>query len=169
MTFKTLPIAARQLKATEARLQSVYDAAKLGLNGDNLALAAGLLPVEFRRLREMDPLVEMAEQKGRADAEAELSKVLMAAALSGDHKAALEILKHKHDWVAKQQVQVDVAQQISILGALEAAERRVIDVQMNEVPNGHFERVTQSAEVSTNRPISRLPADKRVNGARTDV
>jgi hypothetical protein len=79
----------------------------------------------------------MAEQKGRADAEAELSKVLMAAALSGDHKAALEILKHKHDWVAKQQVQVDVAQQISILGALEAAERRVIDVQMNEVLPAH--------------------------------
>jgi N-acetylglucosamine kinase-like BadF-type ATPase len=156
MTFKTLPIAARQLKATEARLQSVYDAAKLGLNGDNLALAAGLLPVEFRRLREMDPLVEMAEQKGRADAEAELSKVLMAAALSGDHKAALEILKHKHDWVAKQQVQVDVAQQISILGALEAAERRVIDVQMNEVPNGHSERTSQSTAVSVNRAVRRV-------------
>lgn len=137
MTFKTLPITARQLQATEGRLQAIYDAARLGARGDNLALAAGLLPVEFRRLREMDPLVEMAEQKGRADAEAELSKVLMNAALSGDYKAALEILKHKHDWVAKQQVQVDVSQQISILGALEAAERRVIDVQMNEVLPDH--------------------------------
>jgi len=137
MTFKTLPITARQLQATEGRLQAIYDAARLGARGDNLALAAGLLPVEFRRLREMDPLVEMAEQKGRADAEVELAKVLMNAALSGDYKAALEILKHKHDWVAKQQVQVDVSQQISILGALEAAERRVIDVQMNEVLPDH--------------------------------
>lgn len=131
--FQNLPITTRQLKATEARLQSIYDAAKLGLRGDNLALAAGMLPTEFRRLCEMDPLAALAEQKGRADAESELAQVMMTAALSGDAKAALEVLKHKHDWVAKQQVQIDVAQQISILGALEAAERRVIDVQMNEV------------------------------------
>jgi len=137
MTFRTLPITARQLQATEARLQAIYDAARLGLKGDNLALKAGMLPIEFRRLREMDPLVEMAEQKGRADAEAELAKVMMDAALAGDHKAALEVLKHKHDWFAKQHVQVDVSQQISILGALEAAERRVIDVQMNEVLPDH--------------------------------
>lgn len=131
--FQNLPITTRQLKATEARLQSIYDAARLGLRGDNLALAAGMLPTEFRRLCEMDPLAALAEQKGRADAESELAQVMMTAALSGDAKAALEVLKHKHDWVAKQQVQIDVAQQISILGALEAAERRVIDVQMNEV------------------------------------
>ena len=45
-----------------------------------------------------------------------------------------EILKHQHDWVAKQQVQVDVNQQISILGALREAEQRVevIDVQATE-------------------------------------
>jgi hypothetical protein len=38
---------------------------------------------------------------------------------------ALEFLKHKHDWVAKQQVQVDVTQQISIITALEQADSRV--------------------------------------------
>jgi hypothetical protein len=43
----------------------------------------------------------------------------------GDSKAALEFLRHRHDWVAKQQVQVDVAQSISITAALEMAEKRV--------------------------------------------
>jgi hypothetical protein len=38
---------------------------------------------------------------------------------------ALEFLKHKHDWVAKQQVQVDVTQQISIITALEQAQQRL--------------------------------------------
>ncbi|MFZ9959725.1 MAG: hypothetical protein ACO3GP_04980 [Candidatus Limnocylindrus sp.] len=126
--FQTLPLTARQLHATEARLQAIYDAAKLGLRGDNLALAAGLLPVEYRRLCEMDPLAQLAEQKGRADAERELSTVMYAAAAAGDAKIALDILKHKHDWVAKQQVQIDVSQQISVISALEAAERRVIDM-----------------------------------------
>lgn len=132
MTFQSLPLTPRTLVATEARLQRIYDAAKLGLKGDALALAAGLLPTEYRRLCQMDPIAEMAEQKGRADAEQQLAAVMMNAALAGDTKAALEVLRHRHDWVAKQQVQIDVAQQISILGALEQAEQRVIDVQMTE-------------------------------------
>jgi hypothetical protein len=53
---------------------------------------------------------------------------LYAAAAAGDAKIALDILKHRHDWVAKQQVQIDVSQQISVISALEAAERRVIDM-----------------------------------------
>lgn len=126
--FQTLPLTARELKATEARLQAIYDAAKLGLRGDNLALAAGMLPVEYRRLCTLDPLAELAEQKGRADAEMALSQTLHAAAAAGDTKAALELLKHRHDWYAKQHVQVDVSQQISVISALEAAERRVIDM-----------------------------------------
>ena len=132
MTFQSLPLTPRTLVATEACLQRIYDAAKLGLKGDALALAAGLLPTEYRRLCQMDPVAEMAEQKGRADAEQQLAAVMMSAALAGDTKAALEVLRHRHDWVAKQQVQIDVAQQISILGALEQAEQRVIDVQMTE-------------------------------------
>ncbi len=132
MTFQSLPLTARTLVATEARLQRIYDAAKLGLKGDALALAAGMLPTEFRRLCQMDPIAEMAEQKGRADAEKELATVMMNAALAGDTKAALEVLRHRHDWVAKQQVQIDVAQQISVISALEQAEQRVIDVQVTE-------------------------------------
>jgi phosphohistidine swiveling domain-containing protein len=54
-----------------------------------------------------------------------MSKVLHDAARAGDAKAALDILKHQHDWVAKQQVQVDVRQQISVVAALEAAQARV--------------------------------------------
>ena len=132
MTFQSLPLTTRKITATEARLQRIYDAAKLGMKGEALALAAGLLPEEYRRLCQMDPVAEMAELKGRADGEQELATVMMNAAKSGDTKAALEILKHRHDWVAKQQVQIDVAQQISIIGALEQAEQRVIDVQVTE-------------------------------------
>jgi len=123
--FKSLPLTTREVRATEAVLNRIYDAARKGLKGDTLALAAGMLPVEYRRLRELDPIAELAEQKGRADGELAMSKVLHDAADAGDAKAALEILKHAHGWVAKQQVQIDVAQQISITAALDAAQRRV--------------------------------------------
>jgi hypothetical protein len=123
--MKSLPLTARQLRATEALLQRIYDAAKLGLKGDTLALAAGMLPQEYQRLRQMDEVAEMAELKGRADGEMLASQQLHSAAASGDSKAALEILKHAHGWVAKQQVQIDVAQQISITAALEQAQRRI--------------------------------------------
>lgn len=132
--FKSLPLTVRKVAATEARLERIYQAAKRGLKGDTLALASGMRPEEFRQLCELDPLAQLAAQKGKADGEMEMSDVLHKAALSGDAKAALEILKHQHDWVAKQQVQVDVNQQISILGALREAEQRVevIDVQATE-------------------------------------
>jgi hypothetical protein len=143
MTFQSLPLTARKLEATEARLQRIYEAAKLGLKGDSLALKAGMLPTEYRRLCEMDPIAEMAEQKGRADAEGALAAVMMDAALSGDTKAALEILRHRHDWVAKQQVQIDVAQQISVISALEKAEQRVIDVQVTEHKQEYLEHAPE--------------------------
>lgn len=136
--FQSLPLTIRKIEATEARLQRIYDAAKLGLKGDTLALAAGMLPQEYRQLCELDPLAQLAAQKGKADGEVEMSAVLHNAARSGDAKAALEILKHQHDWVAKQQVQVDVNQQISILGALREAEQRVIDVQAIEHADNHL-------------------------------
>lgn len=125
--FKSLPYEPRVIKATEARLQAIYDAAALGLKGDSLALAAGMLPVEYRRLLQMDPLAAMAEAKGRADSEMEASGLLRDAARNGDAKAALAILTHTHDWVAKQQIQVDVAQRISITAALEQAQSRVVE------------------------------------------
>lgn len=119
------PLSIRQVKATESRLQAIFDAAKLGLRGDSLALAAGMLPTEYRQLCQLDPVAEYAEIAGRAKGEMQLSQVMHEAAMNGDAKAALEILKHKHDWVAKQQVQVDVTQQISILTALEQAQQRL--------------------------------------------
>ena len=116
--MQTLPLSVRELRATEARLQAIYDAAKLGLKGDSLALAAGMQPVEYRRLCELDPLAAMAAQKGRADAELELSKVMFDAAKGGDTKAALAVLQHRHDWTARQEVSVDITNRISILSAI---------------------------------------------------
>lgn len=131
--FRSLPLSPRvNLSATEGTLERIYKAAQLGLKGDSLALAAGLLPVEYRRLADFDPLVELAEQKGRADSEVDAAMTLRQAALSGDAKAALAILQHTHNWVAKQQVQVDVNQQISILAALEKAEQRVIEAKRDD-------------------------------------
>jgi hypothetical protein len=123
--FRDLPVTARELKATPDALERIYENAKLGLRGDALALAAGMLPVELARLKLMDPIAELAEMKGRADSEMTMSRTLYEAAANGDSKAALEFLRHRHDWVAKQQVQVDVTQSISITAALEMAEKRV--------------------------------------------
>ena len=123
----------RKLEATEARLQRIYDAAKLGLKGDTLALAAGMRPTEYRQLTMLDPIAEYAEQKGKADGEMELSAILHKAAADGDAKAALEILKHQHGWVAKQQLSIDVEQRISITAALEQAQQRVIEGVFKQV------------------------------------
>lgn len=127
MTFYSLPFTPERPQATEARLEAIYAAAKYGLKGDSLALAAGLTPAQYRRLHEFDPLVEMAEMKGRSDGELIAAKTLHEAAANGDSKAALEILKHQHGWVAKQSLEVSVEGQISVLAALEKAQTRVIE------------------------------------------
>jgi hypothetical protein len=127
-TFYSLPLEVRPaLKATEQRLERIYEAARKGLKNDALALASGLMPVEFNRLKQMDPLVELAVVKGKADAEAEMADVLISAARQGDAKAALDVLKHVHGWTAAQQLNVNVQTQISIKDALAAAEQRVIE------------------------------------------
>ena len=134
--MRSLPLSIREVKATEATLTRIYDAAKLGLKGDSLALAAGMLPAEYRQLCALDPIAELAAQKGKADAESEMAAVLRNAALDGDAKSALEVLKHQHGWVAKQAITVDVEQRISITGALAEAAKRaqeVIDVTPTEV------------------------------------
>ena len=133
MTFYSLPFTPEKPEATEARLEAIYEAAKYGLKGDSLALAAGLTPAQYRRLHEFDPLVEMAEMKGRADGELSAAKTLYQAAADGDSKAALEILKHQHGWVSKQAVEVSIEGQISVIAALEKAQRRVIEAQYTEV------------------------------------
>jgi len=125
--FKSIPFAPRKVEATEARLQAIYDAAALGLKGDSLALAAGMLPSEFRQLCELDPVAEMAMLKGRADSEMEASSHLRKAARAGDAKAALAILQHTHGWTARQEISVSV-ENISITQALEQAQRRIIDI-----------------------------------------
>jgi hypothetical protein len=134
MTFYSLPFTPERVEATEARLEAIYEAAKYGLKGDSLALKAGLTPAQYRRLAEFDPLVEMAELKGRADGEWMAAKTLHDAAADGDAKAALDILKHQHGWVAKQQVDVNIDQQISVIGALERAQTRVIEGLYTELP-----------------------------------
>jgi len=126
--YRSLPVVPRELKADEGLLDALYEASRRGLEGDALALAAGMLPVEMRRLCQMDPLADLAVMKGRADAEMEMSGVVMGAARDGDAKMALEVLRHKHDWSARQEVSIDVKQQISITAALEAAGRRVLEV-----------------------------------------
>ena len=135
MTFYTLPYSPERPEATEARLEAIYAAAKYGLKGDSLALAAGLTPAQYRRLHEFDPLVEMAEMKGRADGEYTAAKTLHDAAADGDAQAALNILKHQHGWVAKQQIDVSVDQTISVIGALERAQTRVIEGLYTDVPD----------------------------------
>ena len=88
--FRDLPITARELKATPEVLERVYEAARLGLRGESLALAAGMLPQEYARLKLMDRVAEIAEMKGRADSEMAMSRVVFEAAEGGDSKAALE-------------------------------------------------------------------------------
>lgn len=97
----SLPFTPRDVQATETRLERVYAGARLGLKGDKLAVYAGLLPVEFTQLKQLDPVVELAELKGRSDSEAESAQSLRDAALSGDTRAALAILQHRHDWMVK--------------------------------------------------------------------
>lgn len=133
MTWRSLPYEPRKVQATEARLDAIYNAARLGLKGDSLALAAGLLPSEYRRLCQFDPLAEMAEMKGRADGEMLASQQLHAAAAAGDAKAALDVLKHVHGWTARTAIDVNVEQTISIKHALEMAQQRVIEGSAHEV------------------------------------
>jgi hypothetical protein len=137
MTWHTLPHEPRKLQATEARLDAIYQAARKGLKGDTLALAAGMQPAEYRQLCQFDPLTEMAELKGRADGEMEISGLLHDAARGGDAKAALAILQHTHGWTAKQEITIDVFQKISIIQALADANTRVIEgTSINdETPN----------------------------------
>ena len=99
----------------------------MGLKGDSLALASGMLPLEYRQLCQFDPLAELAAQKGKADNELRAAQKLNEASEQGDAKASLAILQHAHGWTAKQEISVDVYQKISVLTALEQARARVIE------------------------------------------
>jgi hypothetical protein len=149
MDFYSFPFEPQRVEATEARLEAIYASAKMGLKGDSLALASGLTPAQFRKLAEFDPLVEFAELKGRADGEFTAAKTLHDAAATGDAKAALDILKHQHGWVAKQQIDVNIDQQISITGALEKAQQRVIEGTYTDV--SHIEDNSTNAGTDLQR------------------
>jgi t-SNARE complex subunit (syntaxin) len=97
------------------------------LKNDSLALAAGMMPSEYRQLCQVDPVAEMAAQKGKADGEKEMAQHLVAAAREGDAKSALAVLQHVHGWTAKTEISVDVYQKISITQALQEAQSRVIE------------------------------------------
>ena len=125
--FRSIPFEPRELRATPDVLERIYAAAKLGIRGDALAFAAGLLPIEYRRLLALDERASIAEAKGRADSEVEIAGVMRAAALEGDMKAAERLLAVLHDWVPKQQISVDIKSQISITAALAEAEKRVLE------------------------------------------
>jgi hypothetical protein len=135
MTFHSIPFTPRRIEATEQRLEAIYEAAKLGLKGDALALAAGLMPVEYARLCEVDPVAEMAARKGKADGEMLHARKLAQASEAGDAKASLAILQHVHGWSARQEISLTV-DNISISEVLEAAKARasnVLDIDVTEV------------------------------------
>lgn len=137
--FRSLPLAIRpRVRATEARLDAIYQASSLGLKGDSLALASGMLPVEYRQLCQFDPVAEMAALKGKADGEREMAQLLIASAHEGDAKSALAVLQHAHGWTAKTEISVDVYQKISIVQALADAQERVtngITIEHNATAN----------------------------------
>lgn len=112
--YVSIPYEPRTIKATEARLTRIYNAAYHGLKGDNLALAAGMLPFEFRQLCTLDPAAELAARQGKADAELDAATHLWNAARSGDAKSALAILQHSHSWAAKEAPQSFGANGITI-------------------------------------------------------
>lgn len=141
MTLHSLPYEPRKLEATEARLEAIYKAARLGLKGDTLALAAGMLPTEYRQLVQMDPIAQYAEQKGRADGEMAMATTLSDAAAAGDATAAMNMLRYAHKWTAPQSIEVTVEQRISITAALEQAQQRVLDLTASEEPANADDRL----------------------------
>jgi hypothetical protein len=87
--------------------------------------------------------------KGKADGEQDNAGLLQEAARQGDAKAALAILQHVHGWVAKQSISVDVDQRISVLTALDMAQKRVIEANALDVTDvSHLTIETSDARTS---------------------
>jgi hypothetical protein len=152
----SIPFTPREVQATEWRLQQIYDAAALGLKGDKLALAAGMLPSEYRQLCQLDPVAEMAALKGAADGELEASTQLRDAARNGDAKAALSILQHAHGWTAKQEISMSI-ETINIQSALDEARSRVMEMVV-DVPHA---QVTLTKDI--NGTTTNIPTRRRTN------
>ena len=155
----SIPFTPREVQATEWRLQQIYDAAALGLKGDKLALAAGMLPSEYRQLCQLDPVAEMAALKGAADGELEASTQLREAARNGDAKAALSILQHAHGWTAKQEISMSI-ETINIQSALDEARSRVIE-GMHTLTSTSTPTHTLTKEI--NGTTTNIPTRRRTN------
>lgn len=146
MGFQSLPLHPRPPpRATEAVLERIYNAARLGLKGDSLALASGLLPEEFRRLTELDRAADRAVAHGHADGEKEVAEAIRDVALAGDVAAGKFLLKHTYKYVAPQQVNISVEGRISITQALKEAENRVIEGRYIELPHESEPEVAELA------------------------
>ena len=156
MTFHSLPFTARPIKATEAVLERIYLAARKGVTGNSLAYQAGMLPIELRRLQEFDEAARMAEELGKSDLGAEAVGTVLGAIRNGDAKAAMDLLKHKFDWVAKQQINMDITKTISVTEALAAAEQRLTIANSDDVTD-----VEPRMIVST--PTAAAPTTKEDN------
>ena len=70
-----------------------------------------------------------------------MSQVLHDAAAQGDIKAATTILQNQHDWVAKQQINVEIDQRISISQALEMAQQRTAKVIEMDAQDANYTEV----------------------------
>ena len=62
-------------------------------------------------------------------------------------RCGLKGLKHQHGWVAKQQIDVNVDQQISVITALERAQTRVIEGTYVDVPQIEDNRTHAAADI----------------------
>lgn len=125
MSFVTIPNTPRVIKATEARLERIYLAARLGMKGDNLALHSGMTPAEYNLLCVNDEAARLIALQGKADSEAEHAGLLAEASRSGDAKASLAILQHVHGWVAKQEISVHNSHTVDMRGLLALREERL--------------------------------------------
>jgi hypothetical protein len=166
--FHSLPYEPRKLEATEARLEAIYHAAKMGLKGDALALAAGMLPVEYRQLTQFDPIASYAEMKGRADGEQEMATTIYTAAREGDANAAMNMLKYAFKWSAPQSIDVTIDQKISITAALEEAHRRVLDLSVDYATNADADGVPAHTGILTNQPAAKADSYGYSNARRTE-
>jgi len=104
----SLDFTPKEVRATEETLDKLYEASVLGLKGASLAYHAGLTLREFRQIEQLDSRVEFAIVAGKADSEREMASVLRSAALNGDAKTALEVLKHKHEWASTQTIKQEL-------------------------------------------------------------
>jgi len=104
----SLDFTPKEVKATGETLDKLYEAAVLGLKDASLAYHAGLTLREFRQMEQLDSRVEFAIVAGKADSEREMASVLRRAALKGDAKTALEVLKHKHEWASTQTIKQEI-------------------------------------------------------------